>query len=379
MQLEDYQKLVLQQIKVFGEEDYATQFHKDLSPAGWHLGHCVYTEAYWIREQWLSLETLDPSLQHLFVPELSSKPERGERIAPYQQLFEWSQYVQDQDRELISKNNGQKTDDRLMQKQFLLHFLQQHYAQHYETLLMIRAQRELRSAYNFEADYSMQPEKLNHDYIEIDTGEYETGSCVSWHYDNEKPAFKLHSDCFLISKNPVSNAEYLSFMEDGGYDNQAYWSDAGWQWKNRYHLHHPEYWQTIEDNEWWLMTPTGPEALVGGHAVHGISWHEARAYASWAQARLPHEYEWEFARKTGKLKCTGQSWEWCDNRFHPYPGFKPFPYQGYSVPYFDGQHYVLRGGSRYTLEIIKRPTFRNFYQADKRHIFAGLRLAKDIY
>jgi iron(II)-dependent oxidoreductase len=71
------------------------------------------------------------------------------------------------------------------------------------------------------------------------------------------------------------------------------------------------------------------------------------------------------------------AWEWCRNRFHPYPGFRAFPYDGYSLPWFDGYHYTLRGGSPYTLPWIRRASFRNFYAADKRHVFAGCRLAFD--
>ncbi len=75
------------------------------------------------------------------------------------------------------------------------------------------------------------------------------------------------------------------------------------------------------------------------------------------------------------MEETGRVWEWCSNTFHPYEGFRSFPYERYSTLWFDGWHYTLRGGSRYSRPEVKRPSFRNFYAPDKRHIFAGFRLA----
>jgi len=113
--------------------------------------------------------------------------------------------------------------------------------------------------------------------------------------------------------------------------------------------------------------------------VWGINYHEAQAFANWAslhhgQTRLPHEYEWEAAKQSDCLKITGQVWEWCQNSFHPYVNFRAFPYDGYSMPYFDASHFVMKGASRYTENVIQRNSFRNYYQADKRHQFAGCRL-----
>ena len=82
----------------------------------------------------------------------------------------------------------------------------------------------------------------------------------------------------------------------------------------------------------------------------------------------------EVACRLQRLEQTGRAWEWCDNSFYPYDGFRPFPYEEYSAPWFNGNHYSLRGGSLHTRPAIRRPSFRNFYQPDKRHIFAGLRL-----
>ncbi|HKJ09285.1 MAG TPA: SUMF1/EgtB/PvdO family nonheme iron enzyme, partial [Gammaproteobacteria bacterium] len=108
--------------------------------------------------------------------------------------------------------------------------------------------------------------------------------------------------------------------------------------------------------------------------VLGINHHEASAYAAWAGAQLPHEYQWEAACRLGLLEHTGRAWEWCANTFHPYEGFESFPYREYSTPWLGGDHYTLKGGSLHTRPPVKRASFRNFYEPDKRHIFAGLRL-----
>jgi iron(II)-dependent oxidoreductase len=175
----------------------------------------------------------------------------------------------------------------------------------------------------------------------------------------------------------VSNAEYLAFMEDGGYRRQALWSDAGWQWRARLSRPQPEHWCRDAAGDWLQLTPGDALPLPADGSLIGSSYFEAEAYATWAGGRLPHEYEWEAAAAQGLLQGVGTVWEWCGNRFHPYPGFRAFPYEGYSVPWFDGGHHVLRGGSSYTQPCLRRATFRNFYTADKRHIFAGCRVAFD--
>ena len=139
----------------------------------------------------------------------------------------------------------------------------------------------------------------------------------------------------------------------------------------------PEHWATNKHSEWYGINDQGPFDLIAKDPVYGINFYEASAFANWAQARLPHEHEWETSVRLSRLPNTGQVWEWCSNTFYPYENFKPFPYDEYSQPWFDDQHYVLRGASRFTRPEIRRASFRNFYHADKRHVFAGIRLVFD--
>ena len=231
MQLADYQSLLLDHIRDFGEQNYSFRFHPDLSPAGWHLGHCIFTESYWIRERWLAMESIDPDLKRLYVPELSSKPARGERIAPYRQLLDWSQRVQAENRALMREHRTRADDHELMRDDYLPGFLQQHYAQHIETVQMIRAQLRLQLDDDDNSDpLTAVADPVPDSWIEISAGEYPLGSTGHWHYDNEKTAFTRRLDGYLIAEHPVTNYQYRCFIDDGGYRRPELWSGAGWRW-----------------------------------------------------------------------------------------------------------------------------------------------------
>jgi len=221
----------------------------------------------------------------------------------------------------------------------------------------------------------LQPEDPPTDTRTVPAGRYRIGT-EKRHtpYDNEHPAFLVQLDEFHICRHPVSNAEYLKFIQEGGYRTAEYWSDEGWQWRTGNAVNMPHNWQYGDNGHPYVTDEYGSHPLQANAPLSGISYHEAAAFARWAGARLPHEYEWEAAKKLLLLDGDGTSWEWCGNPFHPYKGFTAYPYAGYSTPWFDGRHFTLRGGSRYTLSAIRRDTFRNYYQARTRHIHAGLRL-----
>ena len=354
------------------------QFHSDLSPIAWHLGHCVYTESYWIQEQLLGQTIKDSQLKSLYVPELSKKSIRGAKLPEKNTFIEWAKDKQQQNIKNLNTAINERLKHHLLNNQFLLYFLIQHYSQHIETMHMGMTEIQIKNiSHEIEITHPLTAKTPNQQTNTIKDGVYKIGSDNKNHcYDNEYPTQTIELKTFHISSLPVTNAEYLAFINDGAYQQAHYWSTEAWRWCQENHIAHPHHWRQ-QNGQWLGINHHGPYQLADNRPIYGLSYYEAAAYANWAGARLPHEYEWETAFNQKLLENTALAWEWCSNTFHPYPDFSPYPYATYSAPYFDDAHYVMRGGSCYTKDSIKRASFRNYYTAEKRHIFAGLRLAYD--
>jgi iron(II)-dependent oxidoreductase len=235
-------------------------------------------------------------------------------------------------------------------------------------------------------------------------------------FDNEKWAHAVTVEPYLISRYPVTYAQYAEFVEADGYLEDKYWTEEGWSWRMRMNAFAPLYW--IQHGEKWFvrhfekMVPLPLRCPV----MH-VNWHEAQAYCRWAKRRLPTEAEWEMAAslslrdpsnknrypwgnlsfdnhranldglhdwhvdvdayprgdsETGCRQLMGNIWEWTASDFQAYPGFVVDPYKEYSLPWF-GTHKVLRGGSFATRARLLRNTWRNFFTAERRDIFCGFR------
>ncbi len=374
--LRQHQRGLLETVRCCPADDISRQFHPDLSPLGWHLGHCVFTESYWLREVVIGLEKISDEQKGLYIPELSVKALRGAALPPHEQLCAWAAQTQEQNLAYFAELLAARSTAPLMQDSYLLFFLCQHYAQHIETAKYVLTQRHLKTEAAFKVSVPLTAAALRQDYHALPSGTYRIGAGDRLrHYDNECPGFCVELPAYQIGKTAISNAEFLGFMTAGGYRTAKYWSEAAWQWCRDNNITRPQHWRRDQAGHYYGTDAQGPFALEADKPVSGLSLHEANAVATWARARLPHEYEWESAKKTGLLEDSAQVWEWCHNPFHPYPGFAAFPYEGYSLPWFDQLHFSLRGGSPCTLPIIQRASFRNFYQPDKRHFPAGLRLA----
>jgi EgtB-related family protein len=170
-------------------------------------------------------------------------------------------------------------------------------------------------------------------------------------FDNEKWAHDVEVAPFRMARTPLTNADYLAYVEQGGGPAPRYWRQEGGTWRQR------------RFDRWLPLAPAEP--------VLHVSAIEAEGYCRWAGRRLPTEAEWEFAAVTGRL-APGGVWQWTSSAFRPYPGFSPDPYEDYSQPWF-GTHRVLRGASFSTPARLARPAFRNFYAPERADVFCGFR------
>jgi iron(II)-dependent oxidoreductase len=221
-------------------------------------------------------------------------------------------------------------------------------------------------------------------------------------WDNEFEEQTLNVPAFSIDRYKVSNGEFLRFLDDGGYARQEFWSADDWAWLAAQGISHPVFWVRRGD-EWRYRSMFDDIPLPLSWPVY-VSHAEATAYCRWAGRRLPTEAEWQRAaygtRGHGSNRepqvwdpapvnqsPAGRSpfgleglfangWEWTSSEFAPLPRFRTFPwYPGYSEPFFDGQHFVLKGGSTRTAACMLRPSFRNWFQSHYQYVYAGFRCA----
>lgn len=380
--LEEIQRALLSVIEECSEESETClrrQFHSCLSPVAWHIGHCVYVEALWIRGYLLDDLGLAKELEALYQPELSDKDNRANGLPESAKLVKWARQAMHEHIDILHSHRfiTRKSADLLRQENYLAEFLINHHAQHLETIAMASfVGRQTSSAEDLSNVTILTPGSDGMVLKSVPGGLYEVGSRKGFAFDNELPKQSVELQSFEVAELPVNNAQFLAFIEDGGYENRSLWSNFGWRWKIETGTQSPRSWHRGIEGEWYLPNIGNSDGCVDFRPVTGLTHHESSAFATWAGLRLVHEYEWEVAARLQLLSGLGEVWEWCSNLLHPYQGFSPYPYKEYSIPWFDQRHYVLRGGSKFTQSEIKRPSFRNYYLADADYLFSGIRLAK---
>ena len=363
------------------DNEYRKQYHPDLSPLGWHYGHIIYIENLWFRNTVLNQNVLKESDHQLYNPQNTPKYLRGKALPHNNMLLEHGQQQFNDNVALLHNLSTKSTKHHLMKNAYLLKFILQHHTLHLETMKMVITQKHIQETMTNDNGYTLngnslkQATQVNKDPLPFESKQYQIGGKDNWSFDNELPHHSINLDTFAINRSPVSNAEYLGFMEAGGYQEERYWSTEGFLWLQKSKVEAPDGW--CYQNGWFQANPEGYHSIDPNAAVCGICYHEAQAFANYANARLPHEYEREVSHP--QLEKNSDTWEWCLNNFHPYSGFNSFPYHEYSAPWFNKKHHVLRGGCRFNeVDFHLRASFRNFYEKHKRHIFSGIRLAYNV-
>jgi len=228
------------------------------------------------------------------------------------------------------------------------------------------------------------------------------GNAQAFGWDNEFPAQEVTVPAFAIDQHMVTNGQYLSFMADGGYERSEFWKPPDWAWRENHGIRQPVFWRC--DRDGWLLRAMQQDLPLPLDWPVYVSHAEASAYARWAGKALPTEAQWMRAASGaqpwpdgqcnanfrrwdpepvqacqqisdfGVVGMFGNGWEWTRSAFEPTEGFEAFPfYPGYSKDFFDGKHFVLKGGSPRTAACMLRPSFRNWFQAHYQHVYAGLR------
>ena len=317
---------------------------------------------------------------------------KAERAEGYDRetLFAYVNAVRKRSRELLAAPRAHP----LLDAGYLLWFLACHEDQHRETMAYVLGMERARSEPagvegTALADAAAPPR------LAFPGGAITLGHDESLAYDNERPATAATLAPFALDAHPVTAAAWARFMGAGGYAARELWDDAGWHWRRALDLTAPRGWRRAGAG-FVRARLDGWRAVDGREPVCGVSWWEARAYARFVGGRLPCEAEWEHAAtqhakarivdldqdgpmpvRPGETDLLGNVWEWTSDAFAPRRGFEAHPYRGYSAPYFDGKHRVLRGGSFASSPRIAHARFRNWYLPEMRQVFAGLRVAYD--
>jgi len=364
------------------DADATAQSMDDASPTKWHLAHVSwFFETFLLRDHVVGYRLFDEAYPYLFNSYYEAegarhaRPERGLLTRP--SLAEVIAYRSHVDKAMIEAMQG-FSDGLLDLVELGLNHEQQHQELLLTDILHLFSRNPLKPAYSHAPPVAA-AERGPLEWIEGDRGVHQVGhDGRGFAFDCEGPSHAVLLHPHAIASRPVTNGEWIAFMDDGGYREASHWLSDGWAWVQREGIDAPLYWSREADRQWSAFGLGGQHGLDLFAPVQHISHYEADAYASWAGTRLPTEAEWEAAAKKGLPNC-GAVWEWTGSAYLPYPGFRPADgaVGEYNGKFMSGQA-VLKGGSVATPPDHIRPTYRNFFYPHQRWQFCGLRLAKDL-
>ena len=389
------------------DADATVQSMADASPAKWHLAHTTwFFEEFVLAPHLREFRYADPRYRYLFnsyyeaVGARHPRPARGLLTRPrLDEVVDYRWRVDAAMRRFIDA-------DPPAAAVWLIELGVAHEQQHQELLLTdilhLFAQNPLQPVYREAPAASADTVATPVEWIGFAGGLAEVGHRgPSFAFDCETPRHRVLLAPYALANRPVTNRDWIGFIDDGGYRSPLLWLSDGWAIAAAQHWEAPLYWRR-DDGEWRQMTLGGEIAVEPDAPVAHVSYFEADAYARWALARLPTEFEWEAAAwdqsvsgrfaDSGPLRpaaCVddaqrplrqlyGDVWEWTASAFAAYPGFCAAngAVGEYNAKFMCGQQ-VLRGGSCATPAGHLRPSYRNFFYPHQRWQFSGLRLARD--
>ena len=389
-------------------EDCAIQSMPDASPVKWHLAHVTwFFETFVLQPSFEGYRAFDPAFSYLFnsyynaIGDRHPRPERGMLSRPsLERVLEYREYVDGAILALLQRGALEPGVAALIE--LGLHHEQQHQELILTDVKHLLSRNPLKPAYQKPWPLTPIISRVR-DWISYPVGLYEVGhDGKDFSFDNETPRHRVWLNAFRIATHPVTHGDFIEFVEDGGYRRPELWLSAGWDIVRARGWQAPQYWEQ-RDGEWHTFTLHGMAPVDVHTPMCHVSFYEAEAFARWANERLPTEAEWEIAGRAAPLggnfmesgalhplalresaaegtpaQIFGDVWEWTRSDYGPYPGFRAAPgaVGEYNGKFMSGQ-YVLRGGSCATPQSHVRATYRNFFPADARWQFSGLRLARD--
>ncbi|MBI3639302.1 MAG: ergothioneine biosynthesis protein EgtB [Thaumarchaeota archaeon] len=413
----------LQLVEPLEKEDYVVQTAFFTSPPKWHLGHVTWFYEVVLSKLESNYEFFSPEFSKIFnsyyraFGEPHDKAKRGILSRPtVEETLSYFHTINKRVEKFFATRNSMEEKEIYLFKTAF-----NHECQHQE-LLVYDLQHLLAGRYKpVKNNFPPVPSPVEKKQINIDGGLYDMGySGIDFCYDIELPEHKVYLNSYAMDVFPVTNSEFLKFIEDGGYGDYRFWLSDGWEAVKKNNWEAPMYWQK-EDDKWIKDDFRGKTKINPNEPVCNVSFYEADAYCKWANKRLPTEAEWEKAAcwneekkvktvypwgnepptenhanllesylwspteigsyplgksRYGCHQMMGDVWEWTSSEFVGYPGFKS-NFSEYNDKWFTNQK-VLRGSSFATPAYSIRNSYRNFFRLDERWMFAGFRCVEDL-
>ncbi len=408
-------------------EDFVVQSMEDVSPTKWHLAHTTWFWETFVLGAFADDYALyDPAYPFLFnsyyvqAGERHCRAQRGYLSRPtVDEVFAYRAHVDEAMQRLLGGRAGDEASRLGEVVRVGLNHEQQHQELMVTDIKHVFSVNPLRPVYCERAG-SPAPEQGPMQWVNFDAGLHEIGYLPErdgpFSFDNETPRHRAFVEAFALADRLVTCGEFMAFLEDGGYQRAPLWLSEGFATVQANDWTEPFYWEkrdagTGDGPEWHHFTLAGMRPVDPNEPMTHVSYFEADAFARWAGARLPTEFEWEVASEGMPVEGTfaedgvlhptapalvaaggdgappaprlrqlfGDAWEWTRSQYSPYSGYAPL--EGALGEYngkFMCNQFVLRGGSCATSQTHLRRTYRNFFAPATTWQFTGIRLAKDL-